>query len=1014
MVHSSSLSRTRATESHLSVFERLGRVTTRHPWYVILCWILIVFACLPAVAGLSGVLASSGSTGLPNSAPSVVAQNHLSELFPGEAAPPSSSIILLTGPNIVGTVGQNATVAVQRAIETDTNLRYLGPVESIYSAYGTYLTAEAQVGLQVLSQSVHGAPSLTVSLNSTASFVWAPASAYVTAWDEIASQLPPGAPPADANWPAFSQTREQLNPSSQGEQILNVFYNGYNSSIPGFNQTVTPGCLDSHNLTPCADASMDSTFPPLLPSLEPDPANRTLPMLVLSGLGVENWSTWSSLQRVGSAFLGSVDDLSADWLYDLWTTFPALGASNSTLAVWASDLATFTPVDRWPLPPPAPLESGFVSPSGNATLILVSFTQSDSYKENGSIPVYQDVSEINSRVSSILGSNLAWSSIGFYQTGPAAIDAATNDLVTSTLGLLLILTIVTLVVITIVYFRALAAPAVSFATIGIALIVSLAFVFLIGKYVASVQSAVEAILLILLLSIGTDYSIFMMARYREELVAGRVPSEAVVTAVRWAGQSIVTSGLTVVAVGIALTLSGVSFQSQLGLAVALGVSVEIVAAVTLLPAILSLMGPRVFWPYTGERFRRYAEERKARVDSGRTYFSRAGKVVTRRPLLTIVVILLLSLPFAILAFQVPVSYDVTNTGLPSSQSAQAGLNELQNQFGSGYLSSSFVLVTFVEPLFPASGSPNAVELEEVGDLARTMSSVSGISSVSSLVGSGGATVGQWLNLSSAPLGERVLLESALTSFVGSDGQTVRFQVTTNASGTSSSGASAFGTLESSVSSFQRSHPEITTIYYGGSAQSTRDLQAQTNGATDGMLIGVTIGIFVILTILLGALVLPAFALGAIGLSILWAWSSVYLVVGVLEGEALIFILPMALLVLILGLGMDYNALFLTRVREERLRGARPDQAIQRALTHTGGVITAAAVILGGAFFILGLTSPLGLLAGLGLGIGIATFLQAFVAQTYLMPAILAGGKDRVWWGPRRNRPSEAQSTPADN
>ena len=143
------------------------------------------------------------------------------------------------------------------------------------------------------------------------------------------------------------------------------------------------------------------------------------------------------------------------------------------------------------------------------------------------------------------------------------------------------------------------------------------------------------------------------------------------------------------------------------------------------------------------------------------------------------------------------------------------------------------------------------------------------------------------------------------------------------------------------------------------------------------------------------------ALGAIGLSILWGWASTYFVVGIVEHEALIFLLPLIILILVLGLGMDYNVLLLTRVREERARGRGSIEAIQQAVTHAGGVIAAAAVILGGAFLLLGLTSPLGMLAGVGLGIGIAVLLQAFVVQTYLTPAVLALGKDRIWKGWRR-------------
>jgi RND superfamily putative drug exporter len=101
--------------------------------------------------------------------------------------------------------------------------------------------------------------------------------------------------------------------------------------------------------------------------------------------------------------------------------------------------------------------------------------------------------------------------------------------------------------------------------------------------------------------------------------------------------------------------------------------------------------------------------------------------------------------------------------------------------------------------------------------------------------------------------------------------------------------------------------------------------------------------------------------------------------------------------------MDYNVLLLTRVKEERSLGDRGADAIRDAVTHAGGVITAAAVILGGAFLLLGFTSPLGLIAAMGLGIGSAVLLQAFVAQLFFTPAVLTLGKDWIWRGLRRSR-----------
>jgi RND superfamily putative drug exporter len=991
-------------------FERLGRSVVRHPWRYLGFWLVLMLISLPAVASLGSVFSNSMSASLPNSDTSVVAQQKFSAEFPNVTQPPSSSTVLLVGNDITGPVGQNATLAVIHSIEGDPQVRYLGGMESLYSVYGEYLGGEADLGLGVLEGALGSTPSLPASLNLTAMIVWGPSATYVRSWEVAVAGLPAGSPPSDANWPAYESAMRALNASAVEEQILTTFYNG-TPSVPGFNATVTPVCLTSHNVTPCADVATRTTFSTLLPTLFPNATERALPQLIVTDLVIENMTSWGALQGIGATLLGEETGLPSAFLLRLWTDFPNGTASQAAIMAWSAGIAEGTPVADWPLPAPRSILSGFVSPGNNATLLLVAFTKPDNFTEGGQTPIFQDVSRINTDGPAALASSPAYDGIAFYQTGSAPLDDAVSYEATSTLGLLLVLTIALLVVIMMIYFRAPAAPGVTFLAIGVAMLVTLAGLYLVGRYVTTISSLLESILLVFLMAIVTDYSIFMMARYREELVRGRTSSEALVLAVRWAGQSITTSGLTVFVVAIALTFSGLSFLSQLGMALAIAVVVAILAGLTVIPAVLRLVGPRVFWPYTGDRFARHAKQRRHHIRSGRTYFSWAGRTATRHPIAILLVIALLSVPIVFVAVNVPVSYDLTNTGLPSSDAAQKGLTVFEQQFGQSSLSSSYVLVTFSAPLI-TGGMVDAQEFEEVASLTGLMNSTPGISQVGSLVGPGGGPLSAWLNLSSLPIASRTALLMEVPSYIGVDGKTVQFLVVTAGSGYSAAASTTFGTLEDKVRSFQSGHPDVSAVYFGGAAPTTADYQTLTNNAMTGMLLGAVIGIFVVLLVILGAAFVPVLALGAIGLSIVWSWALVYYVVGVLEGVSLLFFLPLILIVLVLGLGMDYNALFLTRVKEERLKGYTPIRAVRRAVTHAGGVITAAAVILGGPFLILGLTSSLGLVAAIGLGIGLATLLQAFVAQTYLTPAILSVGKDRIWWGFGKRKTAVPDPKPA--
>jgi putative drug exporter of the RND superfamily len=1006
--------RTRDPQSARGVgllFDSLGRRIVRRPWTPIVLWIVVLAVALPAAASVGTVISSSFGGVIPSSDQSVVAQNELAAEFPNASGAPSSALVLLESPNILGPMGENATIALTEALSHDSKLSYIRTVTSLYVAYAGYLTGQAQLGLSFLEPALHSAPTLPGSVNLTASLLWTPVRDYVQNWETLASGLPPGSAPASANWPAFNETETQLHSDPVASRVLSTFYSGFNNATPGFNSTVSPACLGTLNISPCADGLARATLAPLIPTLFPGSSNATAAQSVLAELGVENFTCWSCVRATGSSILGAEVGLAPAWIETLWEAFPAV-PTPQVVGQWATNAATNgAGVDYLP-PLPPQLRSAFVTPEGSASLIIVSYGVSDQFTANGSLVDFANDAEINQVVSHVVGGSPDFRGISYYVTGGSPIDSSANYLATSTLGILLMLTVVVLIVIMIIYFRAPAAPLVTFGVIGIATAVSLAIMFVLGKLVTTFNPEVEPVLLVFLMSIGTDYTVFLMARYREELVKGASSTEAVRTTVRWAGQSIATSALAVIVVMVAMIFGGLSIMVQFGWALAFGVLTCLIVALTVVPSVLLLVGPRVFWPNTRARFREYARRRSVAAEEGKGFIANAGRTATRRPWAVIGVILVLSVPVVVVALEVPVSYDITNIGLPTSDPAQQGYVQLDQQFGSGYISPSFLLVTYEAPLM-SNGSPNVTEFTDTASVAATIASIPGIASVGSLVGGTGPPLGYWESYASLLPAQRAMALETFQTFVGVDGRTVQLQVTTTVGGYTGAAISIMQSVQGRVSTLASQHPEIRAVHYGGAAQTTVDLRQLVDQTTNGMLLGAALGLFVILLLILGSAFVPVLALAAIGLSILWAWAGTYFAVGIVEGEALIFLLPMILLIMILGLGMDYNVLLLTRVREERTKGGSSADAIQRAVTYAGGVIAAAAVILGSAFFLLGLTSPLGMLAGIGLGIGIAVFLQAFLIQTYLTPSILALGKDRIWKGWTPLRRGSAEPTDSD-
>jgi len=981
----------------------LGHRVARHPWYTLALWVAVIAVCLLPAANVGKVINSTFSNPLPSSDESVRAQNAFASEFPHAQSSPSSAIVLLESADIVGPVGKNATLAVTAALSQDARLKNVSSVESVYSAYSAFLAGQVELGWSFLGSSLRETPSLPATVNETSQAVWAPVAAYFHDWESIVANQSPSTPASAADWPAFDQTRGEFSANTTPYEVLADFYNGTGSSSIGFNESIRDDCLATQNATSCANQAVRSALPGALSTLFPAPGALAPAQLVVSDLDLGNWSQPRAQQVVASTLLGTEVGISPDWILTIWDAFPSSEApSAAAVDAWVQAQVQQDPVGRLPLPIPSEIYSSFVSPSGSATILVVSFDVPDTYLVNGSSVTYADVSEIDRVVSQVLSSSPAYAPVASYETGAAPLDSATNYLATSALSLLLVLTIVVLLVIMLLYFRSPSAPLLAFGMIGIALVVSLALIFVVGTLVTAFNSEIESIILVFLMSVGTDYSVFLLARYREELVRGTEPTKAVETTVRWAGQSIATSGLAVMVVAAALTLSGISFLNQLGICLLIAVACALLVNLTVLPSLLVLVGPRIFWPNSGKRFARYAERRTKNIETHRDSIARAGRTATRRPLVVIGLILVLSVPVVVVAVQVPVSYDITNIGLPASNPAQVGYVHLTGAFGASYATSSFALVTFSAPVV-VDGVPNAQDLRDVAGLAETMNGTPGVASASSFVGPGSVPLGTWLNFSVLPPALKVSLNESLSSYVGSDGTTVLFNIQTNSSGYSAPAIAVIDGLQQRVESYDSTHPGVTNLLFGGAAPTTQDIKSLVNQATEEMLIGAALGLFLLMLVILGSAFVPILALGVIGLSILWSWAATYFVVGIVENEALIFLLPLILLILVLGLGMDYNVLLLTRVKEERTLGNRGVDAIRDAVTHAGGVITAAAVILGGAFLLLGFTSPLGLLAAIGLGIGFAVLLQAFVVQLFFTPAVLTLGKDWIWKGWRRSR-----------
>ncbi|MCK4366428.1 MAG: MMPL family transporter, partial [Thermoplasmata archaeon] len=163
---------------------------------------------------------------------------------------------------------------------------------------------------------------------------------------------------------------------------------------------------------------------------------------------------------------------------------------------------------------------------------------------------------------------------------------------------------------------------------------------------------------------------------------------------------------------------------------------------------------------------------------------------------------------------------------------------------------------------------------------------------------------------------------------------------------------------------------------------------------------VVIGIFVLLLFVLGSVLLPLRLILTILLSITWTLAVTMVLFQVLIGIPVLWMMPLILFVIAMGLGMDYDIFLTTRIREEVAKGKTDKEAIVEAVDKTGGIITAAGAVMAGAFGSMMLSS-MGMLQEFGFALFFVIIIDAMIVRIYLVPAIMVLLEKWNWWAPGR-------------
>jgi len=541
-------------------------------------------------------------------------------------------------------------------------------------------------------------------------------------------------------------------------------------------------------------------------------------------------------------------------------------------------------------------------------------------------------------------------------------------------------TMVFILVLLFLVFRSVLAPLVTFIPAGLALALSQPLIAKTTEWGLQVSFITEILLVVLILGAGTDYGLFLVFRVREELRKGLAPKEAVVQALTRVGESITFSAATVVVALLSLLLASFGIYRGLGPALAIGLVVMLLIALTFLPALLSVLGRAVFWP-SG------TSKRETKIG----LWGRIADRVIKRPVTMIVVGLLIfgGLGLGIIGYK---TAGFSNGNASATTDSAKGDAVIAQHFSASRSASQFAILHFSNSVWSSEQQLGKVELAQKALAAQSaFKAVGGPFNATGL----GLTPAQLYKLHQTNPQSPVLL--AISQFISSDGKTVQF-FTSPAEGKSGSAAvvnatpairQAITTAGSSVGADQ------AEVYSADSV--TYDINKLANNDLKKIIPTVLVIIGLLLALLLRSAVAPWYLIATVALSYIASLGFAGLIfVHILGQDGLNFVVPFMLFIFCMALGEDYNILVMSRIREEAHTEPTLNAAITKAIGITGTTVTSAGLLLAGSFGVLGLVGG-DQVEQIGYSIAFGILLDTFFVRTLLVPSIVTLIGRWNWW-----------------
>lgn len=608
-------------------------------------------------------------------------------------------------------------------------------------------------------------------------------------------------------------------------------------------------------------------------------------------------------------------------------------------------------------------------------------------------------------------------------TGIAGLATDQANAITESFDRTAIVSVLLVLLILCLIFRSAVTPFIPLLTIGFGFLVARGLIGFMAGAGVNVSSQVETFMVVMIFGAGTDYCLFAVARYREELQRGDPIPATLRRAMTAVGAVIAASAGTVI-VGFASQVTARSgIYKTMGPSIGLAIFVTLVASLTLAPALLRIAGRAAFWPG------RLDAQQSGEAATAR--WERVAARVKQRPAVVLLAgVIILQIPAAGMGW-FEQSFDLVNE-LPPDAGARQGFEALSEHFPGGTLSPIYLVIATHEGIV---ADDRLAAVDKLTDELRSLPGVGEVRSVTQPAGApltietaerfglsaggvGQSTAGFGIdpnqvdvtplfNAMASPSGLRFTgpvlraypqIKERLRFLIGQDDRSTRLILALDGNPYANEALDTFRRIDDAAAASLAGGPLAgARLAVGGPTSFYVDLRAA--GNEDFRLITAVLlgGIFIVLALLLRSIVAPFYLLATVVLSYLATMGIAVTVFQSIGGaEGLSFWLPPMLFIILVALGADYNIFIMSRIREEADAGHEIHEAAARGLVLTGGVITSAGLILAGTFAAL-MLAPLPNMRQIGFAVTLGVLIDTFIVRTLLVPsATMLLGRWAFW------------------